>query len=133
MVRRKKSGPAKGLGELEQAVLEALWQAGSSTAEDCREARGATHPMKDSTVRTVLRRLEEKGYLAHEVRGRTFVYRPAEARQSVVARAAKQLVDRFCGGSVEQLLAGMVDNEVVDSEELERLARRIARRKEQKS
>ena len=133
MDRRKKSGPPKGLGQLEQAVLETLWQSGISTAEECREALMATHPMKDSTVRTGLRRLEEKGYLTHEVRGRTYVYRPSEERQSVAARAAKQLVDRFCGGSVEQLLVGMVDNEVLDPEELERLARRIAQRKEQRS
>jgi predicted transcriptional regulator len=122
----------KSLGEIEQAVLERLWLSGASTAEDCREALAGTHPMKDSTVRTVLRRLEEKGYLTHEVRGRTYVYRPSEARLSVAARAVKQLVDRFCGGSVEQLLAGMVENEVLDSDELERLARRIARRKEQR-
>jgi BlaI family transcriptional regulator, penicillinase repressor len=133
MNHRKKSGPIKGLGELEQAVLEMLWQSGAATAEDCREALRATHPMKDSTVRTVLRRLEEKGYLTHEVRGRTFVYQPSEARQNVAARAAKQLVDRFCGGSVEQLLVGMVESDVLDPEELERLARRIAQRKEQKS
>lgn len=133
MNHRKKSGPIKGLGELEQAVLETLWESGVLTAEECREALMATHPMKDSTVRTVLRRLEEKGYLTHEVRGRTFVYQPSEARQNVAARAAKQLVDRFCGGSVEQLLVGMVESDVLDPEELERLARRIAQRKEQKS
>jgi BlaI family penicillinase repressor len=132
MNRRRKSGPIKGLGELEQAVLETLWESGDSTAEECREALMGTHPMKDSTVRTVLRRLEEKGYLTHEVRGRTYVYRPSEERQNVAARAAKQLVDRFCGGSVEQLLVGMVESDVLDPEELERLARRIAQRKEQK-
>jgi BlaI family penicillinase repressor len=132
MLRRQKNRPAKSLGEIEQAVLESLWQLGPSTAEDCREALTQTHPMKDSTVRTILRRLEEKGFLTHEVQGRTYVYRTAEARQSVAARAAKQLADRFCGGSVEQLLVGMVDNDVLDAEELERLARRIAQRKEQK-
>jgi predicted transcriptional regulator len=132
MLRRKKSGPVKGLGELEQAVLEALWQIGPATAEACREALAASHPMKDSTVRTVLRRLEEKGYLTHKVEGRTYVYRTAEPRQSVAARAAKQLADRFCGGSLEQLLVGLVDNDVLDAEELERLAHKIAQRKEQK-
>lgn len=132
MNSKRKSGPIKGLGQLEQAVLETLWKSGVSTAEECREALLATHPMKDSTVRTVLRRLEEKGYLTHEVRGRTYVYRPSEERQNVAARAAKQLVDRFCGGSVEQLLVGMVESDVLDPEELERLARRIAQRKEQR-
>ncbi len=131
MLRRKKSGPSKGLGEIEQAVLEALWRLGPSTADACRGALAESHPMKDSTVRTILRRLEEKGYLTHKVQGRTYVYRTAAARQSVAARAVKQLADRFCGGSLEQLLVGMVDSDVLDAAELEQLARRIAQRKEQ--
>jgi BlaI family penicillinase repressor len=133
MTRDPHHAPPKALGRLEQTVLDWLWRAGTATAEACREALASTHPMKDSTIRTVLRRLEEKGYLTHEVRGRTFVYRPAEPRQNVAARAAQQLIDRFCGGSVEQLLVGMVDNDVLGPKELERLARRIAQRKEQKS
>lgn len=132
MIRGNKPGPVKGLGPIEQSVLETLWRLGPSTAEECRESLVSSHPLKDSTVRTVLRRLEEKGYLSHEVRGRTYVYQPAQPRHSVVAGAVKQLVDRFCGGSVELLLLGMVDNEVLGSADLERLARRIAQRKEQK-
>jgi BlaI family transcriptional regulator, penicillinase repressor len=132
MIRANKPGPAKGLGPIEQSVLETLWRSGPATAEECRESLGPSHPLKDSTIRTVLRRLEEKGYLHHEVRGRTYVYRPAQPRHSVVARAVKQIVDRFCGGSVELLLLGMVDNEVLGSADLERVARRIAQRKDQK-
>lgn len=86
--------------------------------------------MKDSTVRTVLRRLEEKGFLRHEVDGRTFVYRAAQGRRNLAARAVSGIVDRFCGGSVEQLLVGMVENDVLDREELQRLAQRIAQKKE---
>jgi predicted transcriptional regulator len=82
--------------------------------------------MKDSTIRTVLRRLEEKGYLTHEIEGRTFVYRASYARQNVAVRAVKGIIDRFCGGSAEQLVLGMVDNAVLDRKQLERLARRIA-------
>jgi predicted transcriptional regulator len=89
--------------------------------------------MKDSTVRTILRRLEQKGFLIHQVEGRTFIYKPVEARQNVAARAVKQIIDRFCGGSVEQLLVGMVDNEVLDRRQLEQLARKIAQRKGGKS
>jgi predicted transcriptional regulator len=82
--------------------------------------------MKDSTIRTVLRRLEEKGYLTHETEGRTFIYRASDARQNVAVRAVKGIIDRFCGGSAEQLVLGMVDNAVLDRKQLERLARRIA-------
>jgi len=84
--------------------------------------------MKDSTIRTVLRRLEEKGYLTHEVDGRTFIYKASDARQNVAVRAVKGIIDRFCGGSAEELVLGMVDNAVLDRKQLERLARKIAER-----
>ena len=85
--------------------------------------------MKESTARTVLTRLEEKGYLTHSVDGRTNVYRGVDAPQSVAAGAVRQIIDRLCGGSVEQLLIGMVDDEVLSERELQRLAQKIAKRK----
>ena len=110
-----------------------IWSHGSTTAEQCRGALLAKHAMKDSTVRTILRRLEEKGFLAHHIEGRTFVYRSVQPRQSTAARAVSHIIDRFCGGSVEQLLVGMVENDVLDSRELARLAQKIARRRESKA
>ncbi|HLY43302.1 MAG TPA: BlaI/MecI/CopY family transcriptional regulator [Terracidiphilus sp.] len=112
------------LGELERNILSIVWQTGAATAEQVREH--LNRPLKDSTVRTVLRRLEEKGYLAHTIEDRTFIYRPAESRQRVAGRAAKRIVDWFCEGSVEALLVGMVDSKVLDRAELQRLADRIA-------
>ncbi|HVZ83958.1 MAG TPA: BlaI/MecI/CopY family transcriptional regulator [Terracidiphilus sp.] len=112
------------LGELEREILSIVWRAGSATAERVREE--LARPLKDSTVRTVLRRLEEKGYLAHTVEERTFLYQPAESRQKVAGRAVKRIVDWFCEGSVEELLVGMVDSKVLDRAELQRLAARIA-------
>ena len=114
------------LGEVEQAVMDYIWSHGPVTAEHCREALASSRPMKDSTIRTVLRRLEEKGYLAHEVEGRTFIYRASDVRQNVAVRAVKGIIDRFCGGSAEELVLGMVDNAVLDRKQLERLARKIA-------
>jgi BlaI family penicillinase repressor len=116
----------RNLGEVEQAVMDHIWIQGQVTAEGCREALAASRPMKDSTIRTVLRRLEEKGYLTHEVEGRTFVYRASDARQNVAVRAVRNIIDRFCGGSAEELLLGMVDNAVLDRKQLERLAQKIA-------
>ena len=117
------------LGELERDLLSIVWRLGTVTAEQAREE--LNRPLKDSTVRTVLRRLEEKGYLAHIVEDRTFIYRPAESRQRVAGRAAKRIVDWFCEGSVEALLVGMVDSKVLDQAELQRLATRIAEAQKQ--
>lgn len=115
------------LGELERAVLTLVWRLGSARAETVREELG--RPLKDSTIRTVLRRLEEKGYLAHSVDARTFVYRPAEQPGQVAGRAVQRIVDWFCGGSMEELLVGMVDSELIDEAELKRLAARVAAKK----
>jgi BlaI family transcriptional regulator, penicillinase repressor len=112
------------LGELERGILSIIWRKGAVTAEQVREE--LARPLKDSTVRTVLRRLEEKGYVEHSLENRTFLYRPSESRQRVAGRAVKRIVDWFCEGSVEALLVGMVDSKVLDRSELQRLAERIA-------
>jgi BlaI family penicillinase repressor len=112
------------LGELEREILSIVWRLGATTAEQVREELDRS--LKDSTVRTVLRRLEEKGYIAHSLENRTFIYRPAESRQKVAGRAVQRIVDWFCEGSVEALLVGMVDSKVLDRDELQRLADRIA-------
>ena len=125
---RLSSARLKNLGEVEQLVMDYLWTHGPSSSEACREALASSRPMKDSTIRTVLRRLEEKGYLTHETEGRTFIYKASDARQNVAVRAVKSIIDRFCGGSAEQLVLGMVDNAVLNRKQLERLARKITER-----
>lgn len=128
-----KQARLKNLGEVEQAVMDYIWSHAPVTAESCREGLASSRPMKDSTIRTVLRRLEEKGYLRHEIEGRTFVYRPSAERQNVAIRAVKGIIDRFCGGSAEELVLGLVDNAVLDRKQLERLARKIAESEKKKS
>jgi BlaI family transcriptional regulator, penicillinase repressor len=119
----------KNLGEVEQAVLEHVWAHGPCSAEACREALASTRPMKESTIRTVLRRLEEKGYVNHTIEGRTFIFSASQDRQNVAVRAVKNIIDRFCGGSAEELVIGMVDHAVLDRKQLERLTRKIAEQK----
>lgn len=120
------------LSPLEQEVMNAVWSHGRVTAVDVQAALAPQRPLRDSTVRTVLTRLEEKGYLRHEVDGRTFVYFSLKPPRSLAVRAVKQIVDRFCQGSIESLLVGMVDDEVVDPEELQRVVDRLNARSESK-
>ncbi|HEY1283938.1 MAG TPA: BlaI/MecI/CopY family transcriptional regulator [Steroidobacteraceae bacterium] len=118
------------LGHLEREVLNLVWKHGSSTADAVQKLIG--RPLKESTVRTVLRRLEAKGYLSHTLDGRTYIYKAVEGRGRAVARAVKRLVDRFCNGSVEEALVGMVDAQIVDRRELQRLADKIAKAQKEK-
>ena len=99
------------LGELERSILRLVWQHGELTAEQVRQE--LSRPLKESTVRTVLRRLEEKGYVSHTATNRKFLYHPVEAQQLVAARAVQRIIDWFCDGSVEALLVGMVDSKVL--------------------
>jgi predicted transcriptional regulator len=123
----------RSLGPAEQAVMDYLWQHSPASADQCREALRTAWPMKESTMRTVLTRLEDKGYVTHVTEGRTYIYRAAEAPAAVATRAVKHIIDRLCGGSAETLVLGMVNNAMLSPQQLERLARRIAEEKGSKS
>jgi BlaI family transcriptional regulator, penicillinase repressor len=112
------------LGDLEREVMQLVWAKGPVTAETVRER--LDRRLKESTVRTVLRRLEEKGYVSHTVDGRTYVYHATQARGRVAAKAVQRIVDWFCNGSVEEVLVGMVDSEMLDQRQLRMLADKIA-------
>ena len=113
------------LTDLQQAILDIVWTAGTVTAEHIRERLPPQHRLSDSSVRTLLRRLEARGFLTHDLDGKVFVYRAAMPRRNVAARAVQHVIDRFCAGSAEQFLAGMVDEKVLTLEQIARLAKKI--------
>ena len=102
-----------------------MWSKKSGTAEEIREALRDKYPLKDSSVRTLLRRLEARGYLSHALEGKVFVYRARVPARGIAARAVRHIIDRFCAGSVEQFLVGLVDEKVLSIRELERLTRKV--------
>ena len=113
------------LTELHQAILDRLWSKGPATAEQMREALLPTHRLKDSSIRTLLRRLEARGYVSHRLDGKTFVYEATMAPRRVAAHSVRQIINRFWSGSAEQFLTGMVDEEILTPAEIARLARKI--------
>ena len=118
------------LGELEHEVMQLVWAHGPVTAESVREH--LKKPLKESTVRTVLRRLEDKGFVTHTVEGRTFHFEAAEKRGAVAAKAVQRIVNWFCNGSLEEVLVGMVDNAALDPKQLQALSDKIAKAKTKK-
>jgi BlaI family penicillinase repressor len=124
-VTQQTMAPQPGLGELEQQVLEFLWEHGPATGETVRAAIGKERPLTDSTIRTVLRRLEMKQYVQHGMEGTKFLYSAAREPGKVAAEAVRNVLKNFCRGSLEELLTGLVDHRVVESAELRRLAERI--------
>ena len=122
----------KSLSNLEQLVMRVVWERGPATSEAVREALAKHHFMKESTARTILKRLEDKGYATHRVDGRTNIYSTTEPPESVAGKAVRHIIDRFCGGSVEQLLVGMIESEVIEPGDLADLARKIAKKRKSK-
>jgi len=120
-----RNGDKRPLTDLQQAILDLIWARGSATAEQVRAALAAKFPLKDSSVRTLLRRLEARGYLSHHLDGKIFVYEAAIPAQRVAAGAVRQIIKRFWAGSAEQFLAGMVDEKVLSPEEIHKLAKRV--------
>jgi BlaI family transcriptional regulator, penicillinase repressor len=123
MFRSKKR---RALSPLENETMNVLWSQGRATADDVRQALGKTREFKESTVRTLLRRLEAKGYAEHDVEARTYVYRPKVEQKDVATQAIRGIIERFCAGSVESLLAGMVDGDLITPTRLRELADKIA-------
>jgi BlaI family penicillinase repressor len=111
------------LGDLEHEAVAILWRGGEMTAA---EVRGKiARKLQDATIRTVLRRLEDKGYVTHTVDAGTFVYRPKESADSAAADALKGILERFCGGSIERALQALVDAAFVEPRQLVSIAGRL--------
>lgn len=110
-----------------------IWDSGPSTAEQIRDRMAATRPLKDSTIRTLLRRLIDKGYVEFSVEGRTYLYSARVKPGTAAATAVRRIIDRFCGGSVERLLVGLVDGDIVDEKELKHIAEKIGAAKAKRS
>ena len=109
--------------------MQSVWDAGPSTVEAVHQTVSRSRTLKEATVRTILRRLEQKGYLKHEETGRAYVYQAVEPARSLAARAVRQIIDRFCQGSVEELVSGMVEAKVLSKSEMERLEEFVRSRK----
>ena len=114
------------LGDLEHELIAILWARGELTAAGVRKQ--VARRLKDPTIRTVLRRLEEKGYVTHSVVAGTFVYRAKESAESAAASAVQAIVDRFCGGSIEKVLLGLVDASLLGPSQLALIAGKLKRK-----
>ncbi|HIE28285.1 TPA: BlaI/MecI/CopY family transcriptional regulator [Candidatus Poribacteria bacterium] len=131
IVMPRKKSPT--LTEAELRLMNILWEKGKATVKDVVSALPKEQPLAYSTVLTMLRILERKGYLRHEKQSRAFVYYPIighdEARRSVV----NEIVSRFFDNSPELLVLNILENERIDTEELVRLRKMIQSSEEEEA
>jgi BlaI family penicillinase repressor len=114
------------LGDLEHELLTILWTYGEMTAFAVR--KHVSRKLKDPTIRTVLRRLEEKGYVTHSVVSGTFMYRATDTAEAAAASAVQGIIEGYCGGSLERVLRGLIDAGFVDTTRLETLIGKLKRK-----
>jgi BlaI family transcriptional regulator, penicillinase repressor len=116
--------------ERELEILKVLWELGEGSV---REVHERLHPGGDAhfnTVQTLLRIMEDKGFVGHRAEGRTFIYFPKHSREKVTRR----FLDKVFDGAIDQLVLSLLQAEDASPEELKQLERLIAKaRREKKS
>ncbi len=117
MARNKR--PAMSPAETE--ILRLVWQTPEPTVQQVYEALPDHRKVTYVTVATLLRRLEEKGYLKHRVRGKAFVYAPGAKKEDVIRRTISDLVERLFGGNPVPLMQHLAQHSGITDEDIERL------------
>ena len=113
------------LGDLQHAIMTVLWQRGEATTNEVHEALRDERGLAFTTIATMLRKMEDKGVVAHRAEGRQFVYRPTVTEDQVRRSMVGELVERLFGGDPKALVAHLVSEHEVDPDELSELQRRV--------
>jgi len=107
-------------------IMDIIWERGEVSASDVRRVLSRTRAVARNTVRTLLERMEEKGWITHREEGRTFLYSAARPRQATIGQKVREVVETVCGGSAEALVTALLDYRGLSSGELERIRRMLA-------
>jgi predicted transcriptional regulator len=118
---RRAADPSARLGKRERQIMDVLYAQGSATVADVLAA--LADPPSYSSVRAMLRYLEDKGYARHEANGPRYVYAPTAAKQEVRKSALGHVVRTFFDGSVSSVVAALIESGPLSGEEYERLSR----------
>jgi BlaI family penicillinase repressor len=117
--------PSPALTDAEARVMAVLWQLENATVGDVVAALAPERTVSYSTVQTILRILEDKGYVAHDKVARAFIYRPVVDARQARRRALRHLATRLFNGSPSLLVMNVLHDEEMDPEELQRLKKLI--------
>lgn len=112
--------------ERELQILKVLWDRGEASVREVYEALPPSVPIVQNTVQAFLRIMEEKGLVMHRTQGRTFVYRPAHARERTSKTLLSGLLDTVFDGALDQLVASALAVKKPSADELARLRALLA-------
>jgi BlaI family penicillinase repressor len=118
---KQKKLPALSPSETE--ILRLVWQLDKATVQDVCDKLPAKRNIAYATVQTLLRRLEKKGYLQHDIRGKAHVFFPAVKREHVVKRSVSDFLDRLFGGDPIPLMQYLAGHDKISADNIEELKR----------
>lgn len=114
-------GPEAELSAAQQEIMEIIWSHGELSATEIRDIVCQQRPVSRNTIRTLLERMQDKGWLLYRPIGRTFLYSAAIPRQESIGRKLSEFVDNFCEGSAESLVSALLDYRGLTAAELKRI------------
>jgi predicted transcriptional regulator len=129
LVVKRKTVPRPTLGNLQHAIMAVLWKRGEATVAEVHESLREERGLAPTTIATMLRKMEDKGVVAHRAEGRQFVYRPTVSEDLVRRSMVGELVERLFGGDPKALVAHLVSEHEIEPGELPELRRRLGGRK----
>ena len=109
------------LSQSQREIMEIVWERGEVSANDVREILSGKRELAKNTVRTLLDRMEDKGWLKHREDGRTYLYSATQPREASVAQKVLEVVEHVCGGSPEDLVSALLDYRGLTAQELKRI------------
>jgi predicted transcriptional regulator len=109
----------------ELAIMKVVWQLETATVRDVHEALSTRRPVAYTTVLTMMKVLEQKGYLKKRQSERAFVYRPARPRQQVIGAMVREFVDRVFDGASRPMLLHLVQETKLTDKQRKALLRAI--------
>jgi BlaI family transcriptional regulator, penicillinase repressor len=121
------AGPSRHLSKSEWQIMVALWDHGRATAVDLQAGLQATQPWAYSTVKTMLDRLVEKGYVAARRVGNVYEYTPRVPRRTAVGRMLDDVRDRLFAGSVAPFVQYCIDQKRLTAEDAKTLREMLDR------
>lgn len=126
IIKRLKGSRGKHLPTVsELRLLQILWERGEASVEDVVNAHPARNRPNYKTTQTLLRIMEEKGFIAHENRGRVFVFTPLISRKAIDKMSIQTLLSQNFGGSPAGLFLNLLDAAKVEEKDLDELEAQI--------
>ena len=109
------------LGKVQLRIMQILWARGSATAREITDVLSETDNLAHSTIQTLLRKMETKGVINHEIDDRTFRFIPLIQEHEITKNAAHDLLTRMFKGSAFGLVSHLLSHEDISSEEMSRI------------